>query len=144
MKKTLYLKFIVAYVAFALAGFILISTLGSQLVQRHLVKTISEQIYREANAIASDSMVRYRAASYNLIHIYDNLSSLAVYQDAQIWMMNQRGEILIDTSHSPATPLWPWTVLTRSPGGPAITGQEISSVIFPIPCSVSSPPSPPI
>lgn len=98
MKKTLYLKFIVAYVAFALAGFILISTLGSQLVQRHLVKTISEQIYREANAIASDSMVRYRAASYNLIHIYDNLSSLAVYQDAQIWMMNQRGEILIDTA----------------------------------------------
>lgn len=98
MKKTLYLKFIVAYVAFALAGFILISTLGSQLVQRHLVKSISEQIYKEANIIASDSMVRYQAASYNLINIYDNLSSLAVYQDAQIWMMNQRGEILIDTS----------------------------------------------
>ena len=42
MKKTLYLKFIVAYVAFVLAGFILISTLRSQLVQRHLVKTISD------------------------------------------------------------------------------------------------------
>lgn len=100
MRKTLYLKFIMAYVAFALAGFVLISTLGSRLVQHHLVRSISEQIYKEANNIASDSMVRYRTASYNLINIYNNLSSLAAYQDAQIWMMNQRGAILIDTSQA--------------------------------------------
>ncbi len=100
MRKTLYLKFIMAYVAFALAGFVLISTLGSQLVQQYLVRSISEQIYKEANNIASDSMVRYRTASYNLMNIYNNLSSLALYQDTQIWMMNQRGAILIDTSQA--------------------------------------------
>lgn len=99
MKKTLYLKFLLAYAVFGLLGFIAISTIGSRLVQSHLEKSISEQIYREANAISFDNTVRYRAATYNLKNIYSNLSSLAVYQDAQIWMMNQTGDILLDTSH---------------------------------------------
>lgn len=98
MKKTLYLKFILAYAAFGFLGFIAISTIGSRLVQNYLEKRISERIYQEANAISVDNTVRYRAASDNLGNIYNNLSSLAVYQDAQIWMMNQRGEILLDTS----------------------------------------------
>lgn len=107
MKKTLYLKFILAYAAFGLLGFIAISTIGSRLVQNHLERRISEQIYQEANAISMDSAIRYRAATYNLANIYNNLSSLASYQEAQIWMMNQRGEILLDTSQGApyATPL---------------------------------------
>lgn len=99
MKKTLYLKFLLAYAAFGLLGFIAISTIGSRLVQAHLEKKISEQIYREANAISFDNTVRYRTATYNLKNIYSNLSSLATYQDAQIWMLNQTGDILLDTSH---------------------------------------------
>lgn len=97
MRKTLYLKFILAYVVFALSGFVVISTLGSQLVQFHLEKKISERMYREATTIAADSMVRYRASSDNLGNIFSNLSALAAYQDAQIWMMNQKGELLLDT-----------------------------------------------
>ncbi|MCI8814974.1 MAG: HAMP domain-containing protein [Lachnospiraceae bacterium] len=98
MRKTLYLKFILTYAVFGLLGFIAISTIGSRLVQFHLEKRISEQIYREANAISVDNTVRYRAASYNLGNIYNNLSALAVYQNAQIWVMNQRGEVLLDTN----------------------------------------------
>lgn len=98
MKKTLYLKFILAYAVFGLLGFIAISTIGSRLIQDHLEHRISEQIYREANTISFDDTVRYRTATYNLASIYNNLSSLAAYQDAQIWMMNQQGDILLDTA----------------------------------------------
>lgn len=98
MKKTLYLKFILAYALFGLLGFIAISTIGSRLIQRHLERHVSEQIYREANTISFDNTVRYRTATYNLINIYNNLASLAAYQDAQIWMLNQHGDILLDTA----------------------------------------------
>ena len=98
MKKTLYLKFILAYALFGLLGFIAISTIGSRLIQGHLERRISEQIYREANTISFDNTVRYRTATYNLINIYNNLASLAAYQDAQIWMLNQHGDILLDLS----------------------------------------------
>lgn len=98
MKKTLYLKFILAYALFGLLGFIAISTIGSRLIQGHLERRISEQIYREANTISFDNTVRYRTATYNLINIYNNLASLAAYQDAQIWILNQHGDILLDTA----------------------------------------------
>lgn len=98
MKKTLYLKFILAYVIFGLLGFVIISTIGSRLVQDYLIRRTSEQIYKEANAISFDNMVRYHTASYNLGNIHETLSSLAVYQDAQIWLINQKGEILLNTA----------------------------------------------
>lgn len=99
MKKTLYLKFILAYVIFGLLGFVIISTIGSRLVQDYLIRRTSEQIYKEANAISFDNMVRYHTASYNLGNIHETLSSLAVYQDAQIWLINQKGEILLNTAN---------------------------------------------
>lgn len=99
MRKTLYLKFILAYLIFGLLGFIAISTIGSRLVQSYLIRRTSEQIYKEANAISFDNMVRYHTASYNLGNIHETLSSLAVYQSAEIWLINQKGEILLNTAN---------------------------------------------
>ena len=53
MKKKLYFKFILAYLCFGILGFLTVSTLISSLTQNHLLKTRTEDMYREANTIAS-------------------------------------------------------------------------------------------
>ena len=53
MRRTLYRKLILIYVILAIAGFTLISTVGSRMVEDSLVSSASTSLYREATQIAS-------------------------------------------------------------------------------------------
>ena len=59
MKNTLYFKFILAYVILAVLGFLTISTVGSSLIQNHILNNEGESLYKEAISIAS-----YQATAY--------------------------------------------------------------------------------
>ena len=48
MRRTLYRKLILIYVILAIAGFTLISTVGSRMVEDSLVSSASTSLYREA------------------------------------------------------------------------------------------------
>lgn len=100
MRRTLYIKFITAYVILGFLGFLTTSTIGSRLVENQLVHQESEAIYREATAIASNPTVRYQANSLNLATIYNTLDAIASYQGAQIWLLNSKDEIIINTEDS--------------------------------------------
>ena len=58
MKRTLYLKFILAYLCFGILGFVSVSTLISSLTANHMLKSKTEAIYREANSIASGRLAQ--------------------------------------------------------------------------------------
>ncbi|MBE5964724.1 MAG: HAMP domain-containing protein [Lachnospira sp.] len=53
MKKTLYYKFILGYILFALAGILFIETIGSRLVMSTLAKNKANDIYEQAYHLAS-------------------------------------------------------------------------------------------
>ena len=52
MRLSLYLKFILGYLAFGLLGFVTISTLSSRMMYAHQVDETAAALYDEANLIA--------------------------------------------------------------------------------------------
>lgn len=97
MNRNLYRKFLLAYALVGLASFLLISTLGSRMVQHEVVEFISTTLYKEAAAIASNQGSKYYTEKSTLEDTYDNLKSLSVYQNSQIWILSSTGEILLNT-----------------------------------------------
>ena len=61
MRKTLYLKFILAYIIFGVFGFIMVATFVSNMTYEQLKREKSEQLYNEATLIANT----YAADLYN-------------------------------------------------------------------------------
>ena len=53
MKKTLYLKFVLAYIIFSVFGVIIITTFIPTLTQEHLVKEKAGELYEDATLIAT-------------------------------------------------------------------------------------------
>lgn len=98
MKSKLYVKFIVCYVILGILGFFVIATLGSNLVEQTLIRQNADALYREATSIASTQAASYYQRQSSIEEIYENLSALSKYQDAEIWMINPSGFILINTS----------------------------------------------
>ena len=98
MKKRLYLKFLLAYFFFGILSFVLVGTVSSHLLQNHLVKAKTESMYKEANTVASGRMLQSYRNSSATEDIYGVLNSLAAYQSVQIWVINTKGEMVLDTS----------------------------------------------
>ncbi len=48
MRQTLYSKFITAYIFLGILGTVLISTLGSSLIQKHILEDTGAALYKEA------------------------------------------------------------------------------------------------
>ncbi|MGI6095624.1 MAG: HAMP domain-containing sensor histidine kinase [Lachnospiraceae bacterium] len=109
MRNPLYLKFVLAYVLLAIAGFITICTLGSHLIENHLTDRCSSGLYREATTVASSYGAKYYNKETTLENMYDNLVTLSAYQNSQIWIVSPEGEILVDTS-MPLDPEHPQTI----------------------------------
>lgn len=96
MKRTLYVKFLLAYVLLAILSVILISTLGASLVGKRVLANEGSALYREAISIASyQSVMNY--TDDELPEVYDILNILSYYQDARILILNSSGTPLIDT-----------------------------------------------
>lgn len=98
MKHTLYLKFLFFYAILGIIGFLLISTLGSDLIGEELVQSTSSSLYREASMISDNLTSGPYLESSNLQSTYYNLQSVAAYQNSQIWIISTNGEILLNTA----------------------------------------------
>lgn len=97
MKKVLYRKFLLTYLLIGIIGLFLVTAVGSFMIERHLEKTVSEDLYREAHLIASNDDIRHNISSANLDMVRDNLSVTAEYQNSIIWILNNSGEIVLST-----------------------------------------------
>lgn len=98
MNRTLYKKFILAYVIFGIVGFIFLSTAGSRLIERQMTKVCSSALTREARSIAESQAGRFYMENSTLQSLYDSLDALGTYQNATIWLISPEGELLLDTS----------------------------------------------
>lgn len=97
MRRTLYLKFLLAYLIFGIFAFTVVATFVSSMTKEHLVKTKSEDLYNEANLIAST----YAADLYNnatsLDTVKKQLDALDKYMDATLWIINPSGRMIISS-----------------------------------------------
>lgn len=101
MKKRTFLKFLIAYIVCALAGFLSVTIFCSALAEKHLIKANAEALYSEVSKLASGRVgTSYLESEVSSEDIYDNLSALASYQSAIFWLVNCSGDILVDTSAS--------------------------------------------
>lgn len=100
MKKILYVKFLAAYILLGFLGFIVISSFGSKLVEDQLITQTSDALYQEAYSIASSNAAKSYSKSDALDDLYNNLKDVATYQNAQIWVLDTSGSILINTATS--------------------------------------------
>ena len=53
MRKTLYLKFILAYFIFGFFGFVVVATFVNSMTMEHLKREKADALYREATLILS-------------------------------------------------------------------------------------------
>ena len=98
MKKTLYTKFILAYVIFAFFGFLVVATFVSSMTFEHLKRDKSNLLYKEATLIAKT----YASDLYNnqvsIDTVQKQLDALDTFLSASIWIINPSGRLVIDTT----------------------------------------------
>jgi len=99
MRLSLYLKFILAYIIFGVAGFVAIATISSQLTYSYLVESRSQTLYDEANLIASTYSTVYEGQNISLEESYPQLRAVATFLNAKIWVMNKNGKIIVDAEN---------------------------------------------
>ena len=98
MRKTLYLKLILAYIIFGLFGFVVVATFVSDMTINHLTKEKADSLYREATLIANTYATDLYNSEASLEAVKTQLDALDTYLAATIWIINPSGRMVLDSS----------------------------------------------
>lgn len=98
MKKTLYLKFVLAYFIFGIFGFIIVSTFVPNMTREHLIREKAENLYSEATLIANTYASGLYTSETNLETVKTQLDSLAIYLKSIIRIINPSGRMVLDSN----------------------------------------------
>ena len=98
MRKTLYLKFCLAYIIFGLFGFILVATFVSNMIGDHLKKDEADSLYKEATLIADTYATDLYDNKTSLDTVKTQFDALSTYLNANIWIINPSGLMVVDSS----------------------------------------------
>ncbi len=98
MRKTLYLKFILAYLIFGVFGFIVVATFVSNMILENLKREKAESLYKEATLVANT----YASDLYNneisLDTVKKQLDAIDIYLNSTIWIINPSGRLILDST----------------------------------------------
>ena len=92
-------KFLKFYIFIGVFGFFLITLGGSYMVEKHLEHTLSTDFYTEAHNIASNETVKNNISSSTVDTLQEYLSTIADFQNAILWIINNNGEIVVCTQN---------------------------------------------
>ena len=95
VKRMLYLKLLAGYVAFAILGFLTIATFTSHFTLNYIKKDTASTLYRESKLLASNYATNYYQGTMTLDDISSQFSAVSLYLDADIWVVDKNGNILI-------------------------------------------------
>ena len=102
MRKTLYLKFILAYFIFGIFGFIAVATVGSSLTTENVRRRVARNLYQEATEIAGTYASDLYNSDVTLESVQRQMETLASYLHAEIWIINPSGRMIVNSSDEPA------------------------------------------
>lgn len=97
MRKTLYLKFVLAYFIFGVFSFIMVTTFVPNMTKEHLIREKAESLYAEATLIANTYATGLYTSETDLETVKNQLDSLSVYLGATIRIINPSGRLVLDT-----------------------------------------------
>lgn len=102
MKRTLFLKFLMSYLLFGILAFITLFAYSQHAITRFVEQKEAQQLYRESAMIASRYASAYTNASISLNDFRLQMQTLSSYLSADIWVVNNRGEILFNSAATDA------------------------------------------
>ena len=138
MKHSLYLKFLLCYLFFGITGFAAVATLSSRLTYSYLTRSRSRTLYDEASLIASTYSTVYQGEDIPIANAYPQLRAVATYLQAQIWVMDRNGSILVDSEGKRDDDVIPNFDPTATGNRSYMTGTYFGSFPYPV-LSVSAP-----
>lgn len=97
MKKTLYLKFIIAYIIFGCFGFLFVATFVQELTTDQVTTIKAQELYRSANEISNSYALDLYNNETSLVTLQDELQSIGKMLDASIWIVNPSGLIIMES-----------------------------------------------
>ncbi len=97
MRKTLYLKFVLAYVIFGIFGFAIITSFVPGMTERHLIREKADNLYKEAVLISDTYASGLYSSEASLEMVKTQLDSLSVYLNATIYIVNPSGRVVLET-----------------------------------------------
>ena len=109
MRRTLYWKFIFAYLILAILSLLVVTTLGRQLALNNLIISEADTMYAEASRIAAARGVRYFAESADLKDNYESLKIIADADETIIRVIATDGTEIINTD-KPYDPKNPYVI----------------------------------
>lgn len=98
MKKTLYLKFLLAYLIFGIFGLVILATFVPSMTMEHLIREKANSLYSEATLIANTYARNLYNSEISLEAVKDQLDALALYLDANVQIINPSGRLILDTN----------------------------------------------
>ena len=97
MRRTLYLKFILAYLIFGVFGVIIVSSFVSRTVYGNILSRKAESYYREANLIANTYAADLYQTNRTLEEVKQQIDDLDIFLSAEIWIINPSGRMILSS-----------------------------------------------
>ncbi len=98
MKKTLYLKFILAYFIFGFFGFVFITFFVPDVTSKQLISEKSKNLYSEATLISDTYASDLYTKETTLVEVKEQLDFLSVYLDSTIQIINPSGRVILNST----------------------------------------------
>lgn len=97
MRKTLYLKFLIAYMIFGFFGFLVVSTIITSMTKEHLVHDEAKALYEEATLIAGTYASDLYNSETTLETVQSQINAMDVYLSSSIWIINPSGRMVLNS-----------------------------------------------
>lgn len=97
MRKTLYLKFLIAYMIFGFFGFLVVSTIITSMTKEHLLHDEAKALYEEATLIAGTYASDLYNSETTLETVQSQINAMDVYLSSSIWIINPSGRMVLNS-----------------------------------------------
>ncbi len=98
MKRRLYGGLFLLFLFFVTIGFLLIPTFTYHLLRQRMIEQEAERLHREALIVADQYVTAYYSSADTLEDFYSRVLILDTYLDAEIWVVDRQGHILVNSN----------------------------------------------
>jgi len=98
VKRTLYPKLLLGYVAFGILGFLTIAIFTSRMTLNYIERDTASDLYRESNLLAANYAANYYRGTMTLEDVTSHFVAVATYLDTEIQVVSPDGKVLISSS----------------------------------------------
>ena len=101
MRKTLYFRIIIAYLLFAIFGFVAVATAGSRMTTEYCIRDRARTLYGEAVRISDTYASDLYDSTISLETVQRQMEALSSYMNTEIWILNPSGRMIVNSRQAP-------------------------------------------